>query len=40
MEFKILKFFLGGMTGVRMTGNRQSLRRYRNDGIMTGVLCG
>ena len=33
--------FLGGrMTGVEMTGIRQSLKGYRNDGIMTGVLYG
>ena len=35
---KVLKFFWGGMTGVEMRGIRQSLRGYRNDGIMTGVL--
>ena len=30
---KVLKFFWGGMTGAEMTGNRQSLRGYRNEGF-------
>ena len=30
-EAKILKCFGRGMTGGKMTGNRQSLRYYKND---------
>ena len=31
MGFKGLGIFWGGMTGMEMTGNRQSLRHYKND---------
>ena len=40
MIFKDFEIFWGGMTGEEMTGNRQSLRYYINDGIMSGVLHG
>ena len=38
--FKSFEIFWGGMTGGEMTGNRQSLRYYENEGIMSGVLYG